>query len=305
MGFETTEQGKTSTVNIIPPSAEEIQLLQKELALADQRFTSIRQQLGLQTQVLKDLGFNPATGEFSGDANLGLSDQQIADAERLLSGQQDFQTQALTGAGDVLQSELGAIAGGSRIDPETAGYIDTVFGSQFESGASDIDRALRTTLESIREELAPSLGLRPEDTPIQDRGARMGEEAVRQLGQLLRDLQGGAAAAKLNFPLQQGELTSTRAGQIFNVSDAADKFVNDLQQQAFLNRQLLLETGGQFNVNTATATGASPGTTGANLQAGRFSVSPQTVNLSSTGTSLDLEGGLNLAEGLYDFLKKI
>lgn len=103
----------------------------------------------------------------------------------------------------------------------------------FQQGASDIDAATKQGLQLLRQELAPSRGLRSTDTPILDRGGNIVSEGVRQKGQLNLGLQQQAAGARLQFPLQR------------------QAFQEQLRNQAFQNRLALSGQAGQLGLGLA------------------------------------------------------
>jgi hypothetical protein len=198
-----------------------------------------------------------------GASTLGMTPEQIAANESLLAGQSALTEQSLAGSQQLYADEMADIANGGKIDPETAAYIDEVYGHE-----------MKTALDEVAQVLAPSRGLRPTDVPVQDRAFTVAGE-----------IGAAAAQAKLDYPLAQGELTSSRRAGLFDVGEAATAFQDQLAQNAFLNRQALLETSGELGLGIATATGTAPGTTATNLQGNRYSVVP--TNVSGTTTSFD------------------
>lgn len=72
-------------------------------------------------------------------------------------------------------------------------------------GRGDIQTNLRDTLEILREELAPARGLRPTDSPIIDRGSRLGRESLRLGERLTSQVRGDETAALLALPKSQRE----------------------------------------------------------------------------------------------------
>src|SRR3990167_10555780 len=95
-------------------------------------------------------------------------------------------------------------------DYET-GLINQAIEMALASGTSDINTAFQESLDILKQNLAPSLGLRPGDTPILDRGGKLALEASRQKSQLSRGLRGQRA-----------------------------QFLQDLEQRSFSNRAQLL-----------------------------------------------------------------
>jgi len=93
--------------------------------------------------------------------------------------------------------------------------------------------------------LAPSLGLRPTDTPITDRGGEIAEEGIRQYGQLERSLQGAGAEAKLNYPLAAAGVSNQAAQFQQNLILASQELAGRLSNQAMANRLSLAGVAGQ------------------------------------------------------------
>ena len=293
MPINTEDITESKTFNVPPPTWEETQLLLQEIQLGQARID----QLMLSGTFTADIFTNPP-------AEIAQIKANPEAAEALKNGQYDVAISTLPQVKQLLAAEVQNIANGGKVDPQTAAYIDTVYGSQLASGKSDIKENARLALEQLREELAPSLGLRPEDTPILDRGGRVMAESTRQQGQLERDIAGKTAEAKLNFPLAQGDLTSRRTAQYADISRAATDFQNQLQQQAFLNRQLLTESAGNLGLNFITATGSSPGTVAANLGQNRASLAPSTVTASSSNFDLSsLASGIGAGLEAIDYVR--
>ena len=71
--------------------------------------------------------------------------------------------------------------------------------TEYESGASDIDKAFSDQLRMLSQELAPSRGLRGSDAPILDRGGLFSQEALRQKSQLSKSTRAGASGRLLDL----------------------------------------------------------------------------------------------------------
>ena len=126
-------------------------------------------------------------------------------------------------------------SGGEATEQDIA-LIEEARAAALARGESDIERGQRQSLEVLREELAPQLGLRPTDTPILDRGARVSEEALRQRGNLANNLAAQAAELRLRFPLERtlGLASETRGSQAFEEQIA--QFQQQLRESAAINR---------------------------------------------------------------------
>ena len=149
-------------------------------------------------------------------------------------------------AGDeMLEMELERIRQGPGATDEQKALINEATEAQIARGESDIQAFGENAVGMIREELAPSRGLRPSDTPIQDRGFRVGEEMTRQQGNLVTGLRGAQAQAELNFPLaaggQQAAWTQFQQG----LAQSGSNFQQQLAQNAQANRlNLFGQVGG-------------------------------------------------------------
>lgn len=132
-------------------------------------------------------------------------------------------------------------AGTGVATPEQSAAINRAATLAIEAGASDIQRAASEQLRSLRQELAPQLGLRSGDSPILERGARVGEEALRQTSQLIRNVRQSEAEQNIQASLAQGQLNQGLLGINLQAT-------GDIQQRAIQNRLLLLQTAGQLGL---------------------------------------------------------
>jgi len=128
--------------------------------------------------------------------------------------------------------------------------IGNIFNAQRQIGASNIQQNFGDLLTQLQDH-ATSRGLRFGDTPIQDRGGLLAEEAMRNLTNLETSLSGQQANALLNAPFQQAGLAGSLQGQqqaqnlnLFNAFSAP------------VNRGLSL--GGQLTGQTQFASQFSP-----------------------------------------------
>ena len=96
---------------------------------------------------------------------------------------------------EILQIRLEELRRGGAASPEQLRLIEEAGGAALEAGGVDIERFRTESLDALRNELAPSLGLRPSDTPILDRGGRVAAEATRQGGQLSSRIRQAQASA--------------------------------------------------------------------------------------------------------------
>jgi len=209
-----------------------------------------------------------------------------------------------------IQQELQGLAledirRGGAASPEQIALIQDAADKAIAQGESDIQRFQGIGLRQIGEELAPSLGLRPTDTPVLARGGQVLEEGARQQGQLVRGIRQGQANAQLNFPLGASELLSSQISSQQALAGAAAQFQSQLQNQAFNNRLRLgsrLQTGG-FGA-ASMGLGGAPSALHA-LQAPRLAqmttrTSSPMQTLQTLGAGLDVfQQGAGILGGLF------
>jgi len=269
-------------------SEEEKTLINKQIELTDFVLSQLTTQGEFQGGLFDSLNQKIInTTQFQGIRDR-LEKAQLLQAERLLPLQEE-----------IAKIELEAIKRGGRVDPETAAFIDELFGKQREIGISDIDVDTQRVLEQITQEISPGAGLRPTDTPTLNRLEGVGEESIRQRGQLTRGLSAKAAQAKLNFPLAQGQLTSARGQFLANLSSSAGQFQSKLEQQAFLNRILLINQTGGLGLGLATGVGVNPGALGADLLNSRINAGDTTTSTNEDANIADIIAGAGAVAGLF------
>ena len=223
--------GSKTVVQPAQPTPEETEFTKKQIELAEFQLEELRRQRELQEAERERL--EPLISEF----------------EELLPLQFEFATEQLERAGrlgpieeELLQLELESIRRGGGATEQEQALIDEASARAIEQGESDIARFQTETTERIAQELAPALGLRPTDTPVLDRAARIAAEATRQQGQLVSGVRQAQATAGLNFPLARQQLQSARTQFQQQLSQATQQFQQQLSQAAVLNR---LRLGGQ------------------------------------------------------------
>ena len=158
----------------------------------------------------------------------------------------------------LVDAQAEAAAQGAAATPEQRALIQEQARQAIAAGESDINRFLATTGETLREELSPTLGLRPTDSPIVDRGQRAREEAIRQQGQLVRNVRGQQAQQLLEFPLAAQQVgTQTRTAGA-SMAEATRQFQQQLAQAAFQNRLALTGQVGTQGLQLTSAGGNVP-----------------------------------------------
>jgi len=181
------------------------QILQNEVALQQANVDLLR------TQLENDIALEPARREFlTNQLNAAQAD---LDRDQALS---PLREEALRTQFDILQK-------GGVPTPEQMAFLDEEARRAIEVGSSDIRAFAEESLRLLREELAPSLGLRPGDTPILDRGQLVAREAVRQFGQLESTVQGSKAAAQTGLIGQNLATAGQVTGLEATLADQAQK----------------------------------------------------------------------------------
>lgn len=247
-------------------------------------FTSAQQQLqqlaagqgGLQLQnLLRALGLQQNVVSQLDQPQTALQDLGLQQAEQT--------TQSTLGRRSALdqlfQGEVDRIQRGAQATPEQRQLIGDIAQRRIASGTSDINAALQESLGLLRSELAPSRGLRPEDTPVQDRGQVLARESLRLTEDLVNQARAQESQQLLEFPLAESQLRSgqTRSLQDVGLAEGAQslqlqQFQDALRNQDFQRRLAAGQLGlslaqigptnvGQFTppgtISTATSQGRS------------------------------------------------
>lgn len=185
---------------------------------------------------------------------------------------------------ELLNLQLEQLRRGGAATPEQIARINESTRAGITAGSADIDTAVSEGLDLLREELAPSLGLRSTDTPILDRGGQIVREGLKQKGSLQKNLQAVGATAKLNYPLAVQQLIGAQGQGQQVLIDSIKNFQQNLQQQAFQNRLAL--TGQTSNTGLGLAgIGAGAGG-GIGLYNARYANASRTSNTTNQGSFL-------------------
>lgn len=291
----------TTTVQTAPPSPEENAYLQSQQALAAKQLEILGSQQDFNQSYMDQI--KPILDQQNELLSKSLAAANDPIQAELQQKTTQAQLQALQDNADlaplqkqVLQAQLQATLKGPGATPEQSAQIDAASKAALDSGTSDINDFQTTALQSLRNNLAPGLGLRPSDTPIVDRGQLVAKEAVRQQGQLATSLAGANAQAKLNYPLAASGVQQAGADFSANLGNAASAFQASLADAAATNRLRLLSSG-----SDAIGTGINQGiglVTGSRGNPLSFSRGQTTTQSSSPGLSSILGGIGGLASGI-------
>ena len=222
------------TTQPAPASAAELKLQERQLELADFQLTELRRQSDLQAQFAGQIEpFLEIQAEEAAAAK--------AERERLAPIQQEL-----------IDLALEDLRRGGAATPEQIALIEEAGAAALEAGGTDIERFRTESLEALREELAPGLGLRPSDTPILDRGARVAAEATRQGGQLAQRFREAEATAKLSLPLAQSQILQAGTAAQGQLLEATRQFQDNLRSSAISNRLGLFQSVGGLGLGLAT-----------------------------------------------------
>jgi len=129
---------------------------------------------------------------------------------------------------ELLELQLEAIKRNGAPTPEQEELINTAYDFALEKGKGEITQFSEDALRQVREQLAPSRGLRPTDSPIIDRGQLVAREGVRQFNQFEQGIESARASTKLNFPLGVSQAVSAQAGFQQNLAQSGRHFQQSL-----------------------------------------------------------------------------
>lgn len=242
--------GKSTTeVKQAPPSAEELAYLNSQQALAAKQLEILSAQQDFNTDYMAQI--KPVLDQQTQLLSQQLAAQNDPTQKAIADKTAAQQLQALNDQADlgplqkqVLQKQLEDSLRGTAATPEQSAQIDAATGAAFDKGKQQVQDFSTDALDQLRTSLSPSLGLRPTDTPITDRGGLIAREGIRQVGQLSSSLAEANANAKLNYPLAASQVSQAGAGFAGNLKAASDQFQASLQDAAAANRIRLLGSAG-------------------------------------------------------------
>jgi hypothetical protein len=122
-------------------------------------------------------------------------------------------SQTLNTAIGFVKEGLEQLRGGFQLTPEQNQQIETAIDAARARAQTDAERVRSENLRTLFDEVAPSLGLRPGDTPNLDRAGRVLAEHQRQVGNINRELAGREAQLKLDYPIASGQAAALARAQ--------------------------------------------------------------------------------------------
>lgn len=275
----------TTVVNVPGPTEQETQLTERQIELAEAQLTEIRRQSALQQELQEQLAPLQA-------AQAAEAERAFAEAERLAPAREEL-----------LNLALEDIRRGGAATPEEIRLIEEAGAAALAGGETDIERFETEALTALREELAPSLGLRPTDQPIVERGGRIAAEALRQKGQLGTAIQQAGATARLNFPLARSQLIQAGVGAQQTLQESIRQFQEQLRTQAFVNRLNLTGQTAGFGLGLATGIRPNIAATQNVLAQSRLGAAGSFTRTSGPGFGFgDVFSGIGAAGGLLSGL---
>ena len=269
---------KTTQFNVPGPTAQEQELTQLQIQLGESQLAAIQKQTALQQQLVSELG--PLQ-----EIQTAEAERAFAEAERLGPVREEL-----------LQLALADIRRGGAATPEEIRLIEEAGGAALAGGEINIERFETEALRALREELAGSLGLRPGDTPILDRGGVVAAEALRQKGALSAGIQQAGATARLNFPLARSQLLQAGVGAQQTLQESIRQFQEQLRTQAFINRLNL--TGQTAGFGLGLATGFAPNIAGLSSSLASQRLGAASSTTTTSGGGFNFIGAVGAAGGL-------
>ena len=282
--------GSNVTTNVTPAAAtpEETKLLALSAEEKEIQLANLKQITELQKKYFP-LAESQLDYQSAIDAEMrkSLTPEQYA-----LQAKTDFERSQRLGTTqeELLNLQLEQLRRGGAATPEQIARINESTQAGIAAGSADIDTAVEEGLDLLREELAPSLGLRSTDSPIIDRGGTIVKEGLRQKGSLQKNLQAVGATAKLNYPLAVQQLIGTQGQGQQVLVESIKNFQRDLEQKAFQNRLSL--TGQVSNTGLGLAGVGSGASGGVGLYNSRYANAGRTSTTANEASALDNMTGL-------------
>lgn len=292
--------GGTSTNTVVnPPTPEQTALTNKQIQLAEQQLKAIEKQTGFQEKLFANAEplFDMQSEVFK---NL-LADINDPTQKALKDAQTQFAIESIPIQRELQQKQLEAIRRNGAASPEELELIKQATEAGISTGWSDIDRASREGMESLKD-FASASGFRTSDSPILDRGQKLQAEALRGKTDLATSLRGAEATAKLNFPLARDQLLAGMTGAQQQITMAAQQFQAALRD-ASLNARLKFSSAAndqifgaaQGNLGIAGAAGGGISSLGA-------AIAPLNNSRGTTTTQTSSPGFMSLLQPAGSFL---
>lgn len=149
------------------------------------------------------------------------------------------------------QMQLDALKqGGAATDAQKQQIADATNAS-IAAGTGDINTQTKRGIDMISDQLANSRGLRLSDSPIGSEAALLTRAGNDQIGSLTNNLRAAQAQAVLNYPLAVQQMQSGINLNQQSITQAAQNFQAQLQQNAAANRQSLYGTTSSSGIGLA------------------------------------------------------
>jgi len=283
MGSKETKS--TTEVELPPPSPEELALLDQQIEIGAGQLDRIGTAEQFTQRLFQD--FLPSLEQLN-----QFSRQQ----SRLGANQLDLAQQITDQQGRLFDAGVENALSAGTLTPEQDRLITDATDLAIQSTLSEIGRFRDEGIGELRNELAPSLGLRPSDTPIIDRGQDIVRDANRVAGQQIGNLQSQAAQSRLRLPLDIQRQRGALIGGQQQAGQSTTNFQQTLANEAFNNRLRLTGITGNALLGTA---GIGPqASTLPSLQQTRQSAATQTTTEEGGGFLDTLSAVGSLAGGL-------
>lgn len=295
---------QTTEVKQSPPSPEEIAYLNSQQDLTRKQLELLDAQQDFNTSYMEKIA--PVLDQQTQLLTQALAAANDPEQKQINALTTKQQLQALQDQADlaplqkqVLQKQLEDSLRGNAATPEQVAQIDAATGAAFDKGKQQVEAYSQDALEQLRTNLSPSLGLRPTDTPITDRGGLIAREATRQVGQLSASLAEANANAKLNYPLAAAGVGQAGANFAGSLKQASDQFQAGLQDAAAANRiRLLGSAGDAIGGGVNQGIGLVTGSRGNPLSFQRGSTQTTSKSYGLGDFLMGIGGGLQAADSL-------
>ncbi len=213
---------------------EEQTALDTLIELAIQQFDELLRSSGLREQA------NRISSTLQGEQQAGAeagSDVFTAETLRQLFQEEvDTETAATSASNEARNLQLEQFRNGFVATPEQQALIDKASDEAIAAGTEDILNVQRKGIEQITREISPSLGLRPGDTPNQNRFSDVTRESVSQIGQLSSRVRSQQAEQGIQVGFQSAQAL----GEFGGLQESVRQFQNRLRQSRQANLQQLV-----------------------------------------------------------------
>lgn len=238
-----------TTVQPAPLTPEQTALTGLQVQLAQKQLDNINALAPYQQELLTSA---TSTLKSQTDYQTAL-DKAITPEDQAAAAAEQFKQARTLGPiqTELAQLQLDAIKQGGRATDQQKSDIAAATDAAISAGTGDINTQMQRGIGLISDELANARGLRLSDSPIGSEAALLTRAGNDQVSSLIKNLRANQASSVLNYPLAAQGLISGINTNASNINAAATNFQDQLRQQAYQNRMMMMGSAGNTGLGLA------------------------------------------------------